>query len=280
MKSFQGITAFITGGSSGIGLELSKQLASQGAHVLILSRDPEKLETACQEVTNARKNPDQRVEIAQVDVTNQEQVFQVMDQVRTVGLFPDLLINSAGYSRPGLFTDIDIEYFHRMIDVHYFGTLNMVKAVIPGMIERKAGHIVNISSIAGFHGVYGYAAYAPAKFAVRGLSDVLRYELKPYNIRLSIVFPPDTRTPGYEVEKQYYPPLLKALSVYNTLQEPAKVAERILKGVRKNNYLILPGFDSSLLYNLNRLPGHLPYRILDLMMFESQRRVPKNNNGH
>jgi 3-dehydrosphinganine reductase len=280
MKSFQGITAFITGGSSGIGLELSKQLVAEGAHVVILSRDLEKLDAACQEVKNARKSSSQRVDIAQVDVTNQDQVFQVMGQMQKNGLFPDLLINSAGYSRPGLMTDIDIEYFHTMMDVHYFGTLNMVKFVVPGMIERKAGYIVNISSIAGFHGVYGYAAYAPAKFAVRGLSDVLRYELKPYNIRLSVVFPPDTRTPGYEDEKQYYPPLLKALSVYNTLQEPAKVAERILKGVRKNHYLILPGFDSSLLYNLNRLPGHLPYRILDLMMLESRRRVPKDNNGH
>ena len=91
------------------------------------------------------------------------------------------------------------------MDLNYFGTVNMVKALLPAMLERGSGHIVNISSVAAFLGVFGYSAYGASKYAVRGFSDVLRAEVKPLGVRVSVVFPPDMDTPGLANENKTKP---------------------------------------------------------------------------
>ena len=86
------------------------------------------------------------------------------------------------------------------MELNYFGTLYPVRAVVPSMIERRQGHLMLVSSAAGIVGVYGYSAYAPAKFAVRGLAETLRAELKPHGIVVGCAYPPDIDTPGLEAE--------------------------------------------------------------------------------
>ena len=95
---------------------------------------------------------------------------------------PDLLVNSAGVAHPGYFQELDLNIFHWMMEVNYFGTVYMTKEVIPSMLKRGSGYIVNISSMAGFVGTFGYTAYGGSKFAVRGFSDVLRAEMKIHGI--------------------------------------------------------------------------------------------------
>ena len=82
------------------------------------------------------------------------------------------------------------------MEVDYFGTLHAVRAVVPSMIERQRGHLVLVGSTAALIGVFGYSAYAPAKYAVRGLAETLRVELAPHGIVVACVYPPDTKTPG------------------------------------------------------------------------------------
>jgi 3-dehydrosphinganine reductase len=277
MNSFEGKTALITGGSSGIGLAIAKNLASRGANIWIMARDCNKLNAACEEISALRKSPQQNIDFVPADVSNLEQVTRALQPMIAAGV-PDLLINSAGITFPGLFDQLDHSIFRDMMEVNYFGTLYVTKALVPGMIQRGSGHIVNVSSLVGLHGLYGYSAYSPSKFALRGLSDALRYELKPLGVRVSIAFPADTQTPQLEFENRYKPPVLKALVEGNSkASSPQSVADRILRAVQKNQYLILPSTDSVLWYAVTVLfPGHALYWLVDQMMAQARRKVAKD----
>jgi 3-dehydrosphinganine reductase len=143
------------------------------------------------------------------------------------------------------------------------------------MIKRGSGHIVNISSIAGFLGVYGYTAYGASKYAVRGFSDVLRAEMKPLGIQVSVVFPPDTDTPQLAYENQFKPPETKELAGNAHAVSPEIVAKAILRGVARRQYVIIPGFEGKLYYWLGGLVGTGLYPIMDLMVAQARR-----HSGH
>jgi 3-dehydrosphinganine reductase len=279
--TYQGKTALITGGSSGIGLALAIDLARQGANIWLLARDGVKVEQACQQVTASLVDSSQQVSTFQADVSNYEELAAVLQPAMQLHGTPDLLINSAGTSYPKFFTDIDLDIHRHAMQVNYFGTLNTIHLLVPGMIARGSGHIVNISSIAGFHGVIGYSAYSPSKFAVRGLSDVLSYELKPHGIKVSVVFPPDTDTPSLAKEKKIRPLLLNIMSeTYNQELQPDVVARNIIREVNRGQYLIAPGFDSLFFYLVNQLPWHMPYWIMNLMVADGRRRTAKHQASH
>ncbi len=270
MKTFDNKISLITGGSSGIGLALAKKLAAQGAHVWILARNADRLDAACQEITAARRNTSQRVGTIVADVADNEQVQAALLNSSTSMGAPDLLVNCAGITHPGFFAELDLDIFRAQMETNYFGTLNVIKALLPGMIQRRSGHIVNVSSLAGMFGVYGYSAYGPSKFAIRGLSDTLRYELKEHDIRVSVVFPPDTQTPQLDYEKPFKPPLLVELDKSNKILSADMVAEAVLQGIARKRYIITPGFDSTLYFQLTNFFG-LVYPIMDFMIAQGQR---------
>lgn len=277
---FDGKTALITGGSSGIGLAIAKTLARQGANIWLLARDPGRLEEACQQVSTAAANPNQRVETLAADVADLDSLKSVLQPFIDQHGAPDYLFNSAGITHPGFFPDVDLSLHRQNMEVNYFGTLNAIHLVVPGMLARGSGHIVNISSLAGYHGIIGYSAYSPSKFAVRGLSDVLYYEMKAKGIKVSVVFPPDTDTPQLAAEMKIKPPLLKALSDSNNkIRQPEEVAQTILQGVRRGQYLIIPGLDNIFLYLVNGLPMHMPYWIMDMMISDARRKAAKYDTG-
>jgi 3-dehydrosphinganine reductase len=177
---------------------------------------------------------------------------------------PDILINSAGIVHPGYFEELPLTAFRRQMDVNYFGTLHCVKAALPHMKARKDGHIVNISSIAGAIGSFGYTAYAPSKFAVLGFSEALRIELQPYGIGVSAVVPKDTDTPQLREDREMQPLeteisegiskpenisrpseliaywLLKLLNSSGEPLTPEDVATAVIRGIRRERYLIVP----------------------------------------
>lgn len=276
MNNFSSKVALITGGSSGIGFALARQLVAQGADVWILARNVDRLKMSCEELRKATCRSGQRIGSLSVDITNEAQTSQVLkDFSETIGA-PDLLVNSAGITQPGLFSDLDTGIFRSIMEVNYFGSLYVTKALLPGMIARKSGHIVNISSIAGILGIYGYSAYGPSKFAIRGLSDSMRYELAEQGIRVSIVFPPDTQTPQLDYENQYKPPVLVELDKANKILSADAVAKSILDGVRKNRYVITPGFDSALYYHLTNFFG-IVYPAMEFMVAQARRTIRRPN---
>lgn len=263
---FTGKLAFITGGSSGIGLELGRQLTAAGADVLLLARDRTKLERALAAVERERAAQVQKLEIAVVDVTDFEQVTGVVDRLQARSGSPDLVINNAGAAHPGYVEALDVDIFRWMMEVNYFGTVHMTKAVLPGLLEKGSGHILNVSSIAGFLGVYGYTAYGASKFAVRGFSDALRAEMRPKGIKVSILYPPDTETPQLHYENRFKPPETKALAGSASVMSAEQVAKTALRGVRRGRYVIIPGWEGKLLYWLAGAAGTLAYPIMDWML--------------
>lgn len=266
MDFYKGKLVFITGGSSGIGLALAKGVAANGGNVVILARTKEMLSTAEEEIKKAQKASGQKVFSIVADITQPEKLSTVLEKFVASSGIPDIVINSAGVAHPGKFTALDPGIFHWMMDVNYFGTVNVLKALLPQMQQRRSGTIINISSIAGFIGVYGYSAYGASKYAVRGLSDVLRSELKPYGLKVSVVFPPDTDTPQLEYESQYKPFITKEVAGSAKLMSADAVAEDILKQVARGKYIVLPGSEGKLLFTAQNLLGRLLYPIIDMMV--------------
>lgn len=272
---FHGIRALVTGGSSGIGLALSQQLAAEGANVLILARDRDRLAQAAESIRSSRASANQTVETLSVDVADLEWVQEALAPLTAPDRLPDLLINSAGAAHPGYAEELGLDIFHWMADVNYYGTVHVTQTLLRPMVQRGSGQIVNIASVAGFLAVYGYTAYGASKFAVRGYSDALRAEMKPKGIDVSIVYPPDTETPQLEYENQFKPAETKALAGNVDAMSAEAVAAAILKGVQRKRYAIIPGMEGKLLYWLSGALGTSLYPLMDWMVSRAQAQAAK-----
>ena len=133
------------------------------------------------------------------------------------------------------------------MEVNYFGSVNATRAIVPTMKAREKGRIVFLSSQAGQVGIYGFTAYSGSKFALRGMAESLQMELKPYNIRVSLAFPPDTDTPGYEEEMKSKPKETRLLSETAGLFQPEYVARSIIEDSLVGKFLIYVGLDGYML---------------------------------
>jgi 3-dehydrosphinganine reductase len=266
---WHGKVSLITGGSSGIGLAAARWLALHGSHVWLMARRVDMLASALEHLP---RQPDQICGTVTGDVSDPQQVAAAVEHVTRTAGSPDLLINSAGVTQPGYVQDLSLEVFRRMMEVNYFGTVYMTKAVLPQMIARRTGHIVNISSVAGFIGVFGYTAYGSSKFAVRGFSDALREELKPLGIKVSIVYPPDTETPQLQEEIPLRPEELKAINAIKPLQANM-VADETLRGVSRGKYVILPGFQTKVFYFLSHVFNPAVYPVMDWLVSRSRNKA-------
>ncbi len=273
MNFYANKSVLITGGSSGIGLALSTLLVGTCRSLTILSRQKERLAEASDQLQQLPGSHATQISTLQADITKRDEISLVLDDYLREYGNPDIVINCAGAAHPGTFTSLDPEIFDWLMNVNYFGTVNVLKSLVPGMKSRKSGIIVNISSIAGFLGIYGYTAYSASKFAITGFSDALRSELKPYRIQLSIVFPPDTKTPQLDYEDQFKPYITQQLSSTANLMSAENVAKEILKKVAKRKYMILPGSEGKLLFTAKNLLGKSLYPVMDLLVNDAIRKL-------
>lgn len=258
-----GASALVTGGSSGIGLAIAAELAASGAHVHLAARRPDVLETARRSLTPARRSADQRIETHVCDVESPEQVADLFAQLAATGSMPAIVVNSAGASRPGYFDAIPIEDFERLMRVNFMGTVHVLKHAVPAMIANRSGHILNVASVAALLGVFGMSAYCASKFAVRGLSETLRAELKPHGIAVSLLCPPDTDTPMLAAEAATKPVETEALSRAAGIMTAADVARAAMRGLARGQATIVPGFDSRFTAVAQRLAPGLVERLSD-----------------
>ncbi len=258
---FNGKNIYITGGSSGIGLSAANKLAAKGANILILARRKDVLETATAEIETFKSSSTQKIQARQLDVSDNEQVTTVLKESVTAFGEPDILINSAGISMPAYFEDIDDDAFDRIIRINLHGTRNTVFALAPHM-KKKGGIIVNVSSIAGFVGVFGFSAYSASKFGVIGFSEALRSEFKQHKINVSVLCPPDTDTPMLHEENKSKPVETAAISESAKIMSADAVTDALIKGMGQNKFMIIPGFDGKFTFLAKRfVPGVVEWMI-------------------
>ena len=246
IRDLKGKIALITGGSSGIGLETARLLSENGTKVIITARSHEKLKRAKEEVSGI-------ISSYRTDVSDLDQVLELSNKIEMDHGKIDILVNSAGIVHPGLLKDLTYDQVNSMIDVDLKGTINVTKSLLN--LIGSPGYIINISSMAGYVGVYGYTAYSAAKFGVWGFSQSLRMELEPENIGVSVVFPPDTDTPQLEFENRTKPEELKKISGTIKPIPPKAVASSILRALRNGEFMVFPDKASLTTYHAVRLAG-------------------------
>src|ERR1051326_8589043 len=193
-NNIEGKVIVITGASSGLGEAAARHLSEQGAIVVLGARRVDRIQSLAEELT---KNGGKALAIA-TDVTQYDQVKALVDAaVKTYGRI-DVIINNAGLMPQSPLERLKIDDWDRMIDVNIKGVLYGIGAALPYMKEQKAGHIINVSSVAGHKVRPGGAVYSATKHAVRVISEGLRQEVKPYNLRTTVISPGavDTELPN------------------------------------------------------------------------------------
>ena len=186
----------ITGASSGLGEATARRLAREGAKLVLGARRLERLRALAEELSLGDDA------VVQTDVTDREQVENLVKHaVQTHGRV-DAIINNAGLMPLSPLEALRVEDWDRMIDVNLKGTLYGIAAALPHMKEQQGGHVINVSSVAGHTVNPGGAVYSATKYGVRVISEALRQEVKPYNIRTTVISPGavDTELPGSVTE--------------------------------------------------------------------------------
>jgi len=256
-------TVIVTGGSSGIGLATAKICAARGYDVAIVGRSADKLAAAAVELNALATASGQRILTRSADLSVFEQASEAIDSLVADGFGPDILVNSAGVIVPGEFATMPLESFESNMSCGYWSVVYPCRAAVPHMLKRGRGHIVNVSSVAGYLGIYGYTGYSSAKFAIMGFTEALRFEMKPAGISVHVVCPPDTDTPALAYEHTLRPRETDVIAGNIKPISAEKVAEAIVRGVERGKYLIIPDALSAFYFRLKGLLPEVFFAIVD-----------------
>lgn len=192
MAELRGRTALVTGAGKGIGRAIVHALARAGAGVGLVARTEEDLRRVAAEVGEA--SPGARVAVATADVSRREEVEAAVRHIEAELGGVDILVNNAGTSRFGTVLEMEPEVWERIWAVNVMGTLHPTRAVLPGMIERKRGDVINVASTVGEKGVATTAAYAASKAAVLRLTESLAAEVRKHDVRVTAFLPSTVNT--------------------------------------------------------------------------------------
>jgi 3-dehydrosphinganine reductase len=253
--NFKDKTVIITGGSSGIGLEIAREFLRLGARLHLLARDAERLETA-------RQSLHASVRTHAVDVSDPLAINATIRAIGDEGGIVALICN-AGIMRVGRVDELTVDDFEAALRTNYFGTLYPILAAWPYLKNAGASRIGLVSSVAGYTGVYGYTAYAPTKFAITGLAECLRMEGASDGIRVTVIFPPDTETPMLEYERAHAPARTRAITSGARVLPAAVVARKFVAGIVPGDFEIYCNAESRLLRLFKALLPAAYYRLLD-----------------
>lgn len=270
----RGKVVFITGGSRGLGFLMAQEFAKQGCKLAICARDPEELSRARMALDEVAAE----VMAVPCDISDREQVKRVVNLVtRHYGQI-DILVNNAGVIQVGPIEDTTIEQFEDAMNVIYWGMLYMTMAVLPQMRARRAGRVVNITSVGGKVGVPHLAAYSAAKFAATGLSETLRAELIKDNIFVTTIAPGIVRD-GAQVnafftgcqENEYQWFSLSASLPFISL-DGAEAARQIVEAARRGESERVLGAPAKV---LSFLHGVAPQLMMGILSVVNQLALPK-----
>ncbi|MEH6945624.1 3-ketoacyl-ACP reductase [Bacillus sp. JJ634] len=228
MPALNGKTALITGAGRGIGRATALALAKEGVNLGLIGLNMTNLE----ELSSELQQFDIKVSAASADVSDLEAVNHAVAHIKSELGDIDILVNNAGIAKFGGFLDLTPEEWERIIRVNLMGVYNVTRTVLPGMIERKSGDIVNISSTAGQKGAPVTSAYSASKFGVLGLTESLMLEVRKHNIRVTALTPSTVATDlAYEAN-------LISGNPENVMQ-PEDLAELLVAGLKLNPRVVV-----------------------------------------
>lgn len=185
MQSLKGKVALVTGAGKGIGKAIAVALANEGVHVGLIARTEKDVQAVAEEIEALGV----KASYATADVSNRKAIEAAVAKLQSDLGSIDILINNAGTGTFGKFLELEPEVWENQIKINVFGVYYTTRAVLPQMIERKTGDIINISSTAGKNGAAVTSAYSASKFAVFGLSESLMQEVRKHNIRVTALAP-------------------------------------------------------------------------------------------
>ena len=231
--------ALVTGASAGLGVEFARQLSKRGHALVLAARRKERLEKLAVGLGNART--------VAIDLSKNDATAKLMADLTANGEVVDLLINNAGFGLIGRFAKGDSKRLRQMIDLNAGTLTDLCRAVAPGMIERKAGGIINVASIAAFQPGPNMAVYFATKAFVLSLSEALHEELKTHGIHVTCLCPGPTRTEFGEVAG------FRGNGMFEWVAMDApEVVEAGLKGLDKNEAVVVPGILNKIAANGSR----------------------------
>jgi NAD(P)-dependent dehydrogenase (short-subunit alcohol dehydrogenase family) len=268
-----GKRVLITGAASGIGRACAEQAGRAGAHLFLTDRNAPLLESTAAELRAV--GADVRLAVP-ADVSDLDAVQSLATAVHDEGGSVDIVMNVAGIAAWGTVDRLEHRHWRAMVDVNLMGPIHVIESFVPAMIAAgRGGHLVNVSSAAGLLGLPWHAAYSASKFGLRGVSEVLRFDLRPHHIGVSLVCPGGVATPLTETVEIVG--VDQSGAAFRRMQahfrrraaSPEGAAAAILKGVRRNRYLVYTSRDIQAAFLLQRLfpPGYaLLMRAMNLTM--------------
>ena len=236
-KSLQGKVVLITGASSGFGEDAARQFAMEGCQVVLAARRAEKLQSIAAEIQSAGGE----ALAVPVDVNDRDQVQQMVQTVLNRYGRVDILFNNAGFGGVDWFENFKPErHIEALIGVNLVGTMLVSHSVLPGMLKRRQGHIINMSSVAGLIASPLITTYAASKYGVRAFTDALRREVSPFGIKVSGIYPgPATTEFGKQLERTKVREKVKrSIDVHMTSKYVARRIVDVAKYPRRS--LVIP----------------------------------------
>jgi NAD(P)-dependent dehydrogenase (short-subunit alcohol dehydrogenase family) len=261
-RSLRDRNVFITGAASGIGRAVAEAAAGEGAVLHLTDIQGELLDTVADEL---RRGGGEVAFARPADLSDYEQVRTLAAELTREHGSMDVVMNIAGISTWGTVRSLEHQDWQRLVDVNLMGPIHVIEELVPPMIDaRRGGHLVNVSSAAGIIGMPWHAAYSASKFGLRGVSEVLRFDLRRHRIGVSLVCPGGVRTPLTETVRiagidKASPAFLRAQAGFHKRAvTPEKAAEAILKGVHRNKYWVYTSNDIRMIHLLQRYfpPGY------------------------
>jgi short-subunit dehydrogenase len=220
-NSLKGKVVLITGASSGFGMDAARLFAEEGCSVILAARRIDRL----QELAASIQKEGGEAFAVPVDVADREEIEIMIQTVLDVYGQVDILFNNAGFGRlawhENMSSERDIE---TQITVNLLGLIQVTHAVLPGMLKRRSGHIINMSSVAGWIAPPTYTVYSASKYGVRGFTDALRREARPFGVQVSGIYPGPAST-----EFGQHPMKKSALRRYFRSMSSEEVAERVVE---------------------------------------------------
>jgi NAD(P)-dependent dehydrogenase (short-subunit alcohol dehydrogenase family) len=256
-KTFAGKRCLITGAASGIGRATALRLAGEGAELYLTDRNADGL---AQTVADARALGGQVPEHRALDISNYDEVAAFAAEIHAKHPSMDIVMNIAGVSAWGTVDRLTHEQWTKMVSINLMGPIHVIESFLPPMVAaHRGGHLVNVSSAAGLIGLPWHAAYSASKFGLRGLSEVLRFDLARHRIGVSVVVPGAVRTPlvntveiaGVDRDDPGVSRWVDRFSGHAV--SPEKAADKILAGVARNRFLIYTSSDIRALYAFKRV---------------------------